>query len=388
MSTIRKIIERVDENKPNSFSTETKVMWLAQLDGKITSDVFLMDVAEVRQLNYDPVTDLDAQLLVRFPHDDIYYYWLCAKIDAENGEYDKYQNTMQLYNASYNNFVNWFLGCYEPADGCGEGFRRRVPSYYITAYGLAVKRGFVGTIDQWLASLHGAKGDTPYIGVNGNWWIAGEDTGVGAGYRGPVIPGGILYGDVNGDGEVNAKDARQILLYLSGEITEAALRLELADVNGDGVVDETDSVMIEQYAAGFITGFATGKYANWTPRGEYFYCDLMVSGISAQTEIMVAAPGVEIVKTECMDGAIRVYVMEVPTQDIPYSLHFGCSGGASGAAVIAISVTEAADGSVTMVNTFESGGTETIVIGADASGNPNKLTVNGKEIPIEWVVSE
>lgn len=153
MSTIRKIIERVDENKPNSFSTETKVLWLAQLDGKITADVFLMDVAEVRQFTYDPVTDLDTELLVRFPHDDIYYYWLCAKIDAENGEYDKYQNTMQLYNASYNNFANWFLGCYEPADGCG--FRRRVPSYYITAYGLAVKRGFEGNLDQWLASLRG-----------------------------------------------------------------------------------------------------------------------------------------------------------------------------------------------------------------------------------------
>ena len=62
-------------------------------------------------------------------------------------------------------------------------------------------------------------------------------------------------------------------------------------------------------------------------------------------------------------------------------------GGASGAAVTAISVTEAADGTVTMVNTLEEG-TETIVIGADASGNPNKLTVNGKEIPISWAVSE
>ena len=36
------------------------------------------------------------------------------------------------------------------------------PPYYITAYGLAVKRGFKGTLDEWLASLQGeqgAKGD-------------------------------------------------------------------------------------------------------------------------------------------------------------------------------------------------------------------------------------
>lgn len=58
-----------------------------------------------------------------------------------------------------------------------------------------------------------------------------------------------------------------------------------------------------------------------------------------------------------------------------------------GGTVSAIAITESADGTVTMVNTLSSGETETIVIGADANGNPNKLTVNGKEIPIDWVVS-
>jgi hypothetical protein len=51
-----------------------------------------------------------------------------------------------------------------------------------------------------------------------------------------------------------------------------------------------------------------------------------------------------------------------------------------------IAVTEAADGTVTMVNTLEEG-TETIVLTPDASGNPSRLTYNGKEIPISWAVS-
>ena len=33
------------------------------------------------------------------------------------------------------------------------------PPYYLTAYGLAVKRGFKGTLDEWIASLKGEKGD-------------------------------------------------------------------------------------------------------------------------------------------------------------------------------------------------------------------------------------
>lgn len=56
---------------------------------------------------------------------------------------------------------------------------------------------------------------------------------------------------------------------------------------------------------------------------------------------------------------------------------------AGGAGIAAISVTEAADGTVTMVNKLESG-TETIVISPDANGNPNSLTYNGTAIPVEW----
>ena len=33
------------------------------------------------------------------------------------------------------------------------------PRYYISAYGIAVKHGFQGTEEEWLASLKGDKGD-------------------------------------------------------------------------------------------------------------------------------------------------------------------------------------------------------------------------------------
>lgn len=43
-----------------------------------------------------------------------------------------------------------------------------------SAYDIAVKNGFVGSEPEWLDSL---KGDTPYIGENGNWFIGSTDTG-------------------------------------------------------------------------------------------------------------------------------------------------------------------------------------------------------------------
>lgn len=117
MSTIKQIIERVDANKPNAFSTETKMAWLSALEGKIAADVLLMNITEIRQLEYKYPGDLESEPLVTFPHEDIYDLWLMAKIDFENGEYSKYQNSMALYNSAFNNFVCWFASVYDPAQG-------------------------------------------------------------------------------------------------------------------------------------------------------------------------------------------------------------------------------------------------------------------------------
>ena len=69
------------------------------------------------------------------------------------------------------------------------------------------------------------------------------------------------------------------------------------------------------------------------------------------------------------------------------SLYYGNTGiAAEGEVLSSISVTEAADGTVTMVNKLESG-SETIVIGADANGNPASVTVNGTAIPVEWTAA-
>lgn len=124
--TIKEIISKVDRARPNSFSDEEKVKWIAELDGKIALNVMLMDIAEVAQFQYC-VENMNVEPLVRFPHDDIYELWLYAKIDFENGEYGKYQNSMEMYNEHYGAFVRWFGMTYAPAQmnnrRCGDGWK-------------------------------------------------------------------------------------------------------------------------------------------------------------------------------------------------------------------------------------------------------------------------
>lgn len=160
MPTIREVIERVDEAKPNAFSEKQKLYWLTALDGQIAADTFLMDIVEIRQLQHQYPDGMDRGLLVEYPHDEVYDLWLMAKIDFENGEYNKYQNTMEAYNAAYRNFRRWFAEVYEPAQG---GMKRSGrPTYYLTAYALAINAGYEGTLEEWLESLRGDKTELRY----------------------------------------------------------------------------------------------------------------------------------------------------------------------------------------------------------------------------------
>lgn len=155
MSTYFEIIERVDERKPNAFSEKAKLGWLTALDGRIAADIFLMGIEEVRALPRSYPEAMDKEPLVGYPHDDLYDAYLEAKIDYANGDFSSYQNCMEAYNQLYSGFRLWFANTYDPVHGC----RRDFPGYYITAYGLAVKAGFNGTLESWLESLHGPKGD-------------------------------------------------------------------------------------------------------------------------------------------------------------------------------------------------------------------------------------
>ena len=114
---IKDAIAWADEVKPNAFTERVKFEWLNALEGKIAADVFLLAPAEVRTLHYVYPEDLETELLVGPPNDDIYTLYLQAKIDEANGEYNKYSNTMQIYNEYYGTFLRWFCGLYDPVQG-------------------------------------------------------------------------------------------------------------------------------------------------------------------------------------------------------------------------------------------------------------------------------
>lgn len=149
---LKELIQFVDGLKKNTFSNEVKTAWVNEVEGMVQTDVLRLAIQDVVQYAYRE--DADPELIVKPPHDRLYRYYLEAMICYEQEEYDRYENCMQMFNQNLNDFVRWVSETLRPQDelACFRG-------YYLSAYAIAVKLGFVGTEEEWVASLKGDKGD-------------------------------------------------------------------------------------------------------------------------------------------------------------------------------------------------------------------------------------
>lgn len=110
------VLHRIDEVKPNSYTQSEKIRWLSTLDGTIKREI--IDTHEGGDdavfEGYKDDEDLNTELLVPYPYDDIYVRWLEAQIDYSNGEYGKYNNSIALYNTAYTAFANYYNKTHMP----------------------------------------------------------------------------------------------------------------------------------------------------------------------------------------------------------------------------------------------------------------------------------
>ena len=148
--TIRELFDYIMLVKPHTFSDSVQLLWLNELEGRVQLDIWLMAPVEVK--SYELPADEGAELLVSVPHTGIYRYWMEAMLDLERGEYQKYQNSMEAFNAAWNEYACWFAETQgTEGDGVSHGF-------YLSAYGIAVKHGYTGSEEEWLESLKGEPG--------------------------------------------------------------------------------------------------------------------------------------------------------------------------------------------------------------------------------------
>ena len=104
MATINEVIERVDKIKPNVYDESQKAEWIYRLDGKISKEI----LKEEPPKHYVYPEDADNELLAPHPYDDMYVFFLEAMIDYSNGEYDRYNNAMEMYYSAFYSYAKLY----------------------------------------------------------------------------------------------------------------------------------------------------------------------------------------------------------------------------------------------------------------------------------------
>ena len=116
--TIAEAISQVDALKPNTYTQEDKVGWLSTLDARVKKQVInAHENNDTISFNgYDSVADMETELLVPAPYDEMYLRWLEAQIDYHNSEDERYNNAIMLFNNAYDGYKKYYTRNHMPLE--------------------------------------------------------------------------------------------------------------------------------------------------------------------------------------------------------------------------------------------------------------------------------
>ena len=98
--TATEVIGIIDDLKHNTYKTQDKLRWLAALERNIR----LCILENYEDCPADTPFWPDAPLLAEAPYDEMYIHYLSAQMDYHNGEFDRYNNAMAMFQSVYDEF--------------------------------------------------------------------------------------------------------------------------------------------------------------------------------------------------------------------------------------------------------------------------------------------
>lgn len=156
--TTAKLIQLVQELSPTERSDEMLTQWIEECENYVLINVMLVSPEDCVTLSAGD----DVTLAVPKPWDKLYLPYVQAKIAFYQGEIGRYENYLAMFEAYMDEYARHICQTVYPAGG-----EAKLKGYYLSAYAMAVEKGYQGSEADWLASLKGAKGDPGVQGIRG-----------------------------------------------------------------------------------------------------------------------------------------------------------------------------------------------------------------------------
>ena len=101
--TINEVISTVKREKPNQFANEHLIQWLNEVESLVQNKLGIM-IDEWFRYSVDDIEN-ETELIVSPPYDILYVYWLKAKIDYTNEDYESFGNNQAQFQSHFNEFL-------------------------------------------------------------------------------------------------------------------------------------------------------------------------------------------------------------------------------------------------------------------------------------------
>lgn len=112
--TIAQAIDRVDRLKSNAYSLGEKREWLRKLEWMLRRNILDTHGPGLSFRDLNEGSPAEQELLAPAPFDEMYIKWLEAQIDLYNGEPERYNGSIALFNQEYAAFESWYNRSYVP----------------------------------------------------------------------------------------------------------------------------------------------------------------------------------------------------------------------------------------------------------------------------------
>jgi len=108
--TIQEALTKCDGLKPSQYDDIQKIGWLSDVEATIKKEIIDTHDGgiDIEFNKYDENTDYSTKLIASEPYSDLYVQYLMAQIDYYNAEFQRYNNTSNMFNAKYQDFANYW----------------------------------------------------------------------------------------------------------------------------------------------------------------------------------------------------------------------------------------------------------------------------------------
>ena len=116
--TIIEAINRANALMHNTYNQTDKVEWLSRLDSMAKRQIIDNHEGSENVIfnGYTTETPMDTVLLVPAPYDEVYLRWIEAQIHYHNGEYDKYNNAIIMFNTAFEAYAAYYNQNHRPVN--------------------------------------------------------------------------------------------------------------------------------------------------------------------------------------------------------------------------------------------------------------------------------